>query len=395
MKTHFFTIVLLFCFYSIHAQDKELELGAYFENQMLVQEYNENAIVSDYNKVRLDIHTDWQENLSFNADLIVQSYHGKTEFNLLDFIPSEVTSLYSAQTNLPLDSLMSAFSFSYENDCFLDNAYLSYYSKHFNLRVGKQQLAWGSGYAWNPTDLFNAKNLMDPTYEKTGVNAIKAEIPFLKEGKITAIYSPSEDFDKSTYAFQIKENTLGFDLSACYIMRNYSSYDYYTFQESLENQKMLGFDFSGSILSVGVHGEASVNFMETSENFQQYLVGADYTFSNGIFLMAEYYFNGKGENSSSDYTMNSWMSMLGEYGENLGKNYIYAGQSLPIGDYLTYSNYVIVNTNDKSAMIMPWFDFLFGDNITLTNSIFIPLGESNSEFGGYGFGGIVRLKAFF
>ncbi len=390
-----FTVILLIGFYKVNAQNTKPELGGYFENQLLVQEYNKNAMTTDYNKLRVDIHNDWNENLSFNADFILKSYHGKTEFNLLDFMPSALTESYAIQMNQEADSLKPAFGFAYQNEYFLDNVYVSFYSKHFNLRVGKQQLPWGSGYAWNPTDLFNTKNLMDPTYEKTGVNAIKAEVPFLQEGKFTAIYSPSEDFAKSTYAFQLKEHANGFDISTCYVIRNYSSYNYYTFQETLENQQMAGLDFSGSIMGVGLHGEFAVNFMEKSKNYQQYLVGADYTLSNGLFLMAEYYYNGKGESASSDYTLNSWMNMLGSYGENLGRNYLYAGQSLLVGDYLTCSNFVIVNADDKSAIVMPWFDFLFGDNVTLTTSIFIPIGDSKSEFGGYGYGGMVRLKAFF
>jgi hypothetical protein len=396
MKTRaLLSIILLLSVYTVNAQLDKTKLGGYFENQLLIQEYDNTATISDYNKLLIDLNTKWSDNLSFNADFILKSYHGKTEYNLFDFIPSNVTEAYAAQMGSEVDSLKPLFGFNYENEFSLNNAYVSFYSKHFNLRVGKQQLPWGSGYGWNPTDLFNSKNLLDPTYEKPGVNAIKTEIPFHDEGMMTAVFSPSDDFEQSTYAFKVKEHVSGFDLSASYVVRNYSFTDYYSFQEMNANQQMLGFDFSGSLAGIGLHGELAYNFIESEESYGQYLFGADYTFENGLFLQAEYYYNGKGSNSISDYSINGWMQMLGENGENMGQNYLYSGQSLPVGDYLTCSNFIIINFDDKSGLIMPWFDVLVGDNITITATGFIPIGENDSEFGGYGYGGMLRLKAFF
>ena len=158
---------------------------------------------------------------------------------------------------------------------------------------------------------------------------------------------------------------------------------------------MIGFDFSGDVAGFGLHGELAANFMEKSDDYQQLLVGSDYTLNNGLFLMTEYYYNGKGKQSDTDYDVNSWMDMFGVYGENLGQNYIYSGLSLPTGDYLTCSSFIIMNMNDKSAIIMPWFDVLIGNDITLTATAYIPIGSTTSEFGGYGYGGMFRVKAFF
>ena len=395
MKTKILSGLIFVCVLHTNAQFSKTDLSGYYENEMLIQEYADDAFINDYNKLRIDLHNEWNKNLSVNADFILKSYHGKTDFNFFDFMPTRVVESYSQQMNVSIDSLKPAFGFSYENEFFLDNAFVSFYTKHLNVRIGKQQLPWGSGYAWNPTDLFNTKNLLDPTYEKTGVNAVKIEIPFLSEGKVTAVFSPNDYFRNSVYALKIKEHALGFDASASYVIRNYSSYDYFSFSEMNEKQQMAGFDFSGDVAGFGLHGEIASNFMEKSKDYQQLLVGSDYTLNNGLFLMAEYYYNGKGKKSDSEYDINSWMNMFGIYGENLGQNYLYTGLSLPTGDYLTCSNFIIMNLNDNSAIIMPWFDILVGNNITLTATVYIPLGSNSTEFGGYGYGGMFRVKAFF
>jgi len=55
------------------------------------------------------------------------------------------------------------------------------------LRIGKQQLPWGAGYSWNPTDIFNAKDPLDSTYERVGLNAFQLQVPFGTEGMVTVL----------------------------------------------------------------------------------------------------------------------------------------------------------------------------------------------------------------
>jgi hypothetical protein len=52
---------------------------------------------------------------------------------------------------------------------FVDNLFVTWVPGSLRIRAGKQQLSWGPGYSYNPTDLFHRKTLVDPTYEKEGV----------------------------------------------------------------------------------------------------------------------------------------------------------------------------------------------------------------------------------
>ena len=291
------------------------------------------------------------------------------------------------------------FELNFENQIFLDNVYVSYYSKHFNLRIGKQQLPWGSGYIWNPTNIFHIKNPLDPTYELTGVNAIKAELLFGQEGMLTGIYSVNNNFKNSVYAIKLKNYLLGFDVSASYVYYEYTNQDLYLFSEEKEIRQLVGLDLAGSVLGVGVWSELAYNFKTENsgaKDYGRYVVGIDYTLNNGLYFMTEYYYNERGKEDYSTYDMNDWMWSFGQYAENLGQHYLNIGQGFPvIGNNLNWMNFVMINLNDKSGIVYPWFNLSLGDNSEMAVTAYIPFGDSESEFGGFGYGGLVRLRIYF
>ena len=399
-KTHYSIALFLLAGMIANAQDSLMmasgfDISGYYENRFFPQEIDGKVILQDYNKLRLNFASEVSKQITFNANANFQTYHGQTSYNLLDFMPNTVVDAYVNASGLNLEDILPSFDYSVDNTIFLDNAYLSIYTKHANIRIGKQQLPWGTGYAWNPTDIFNVKDILDPTYEKVGVNAFKAELPFLQMGMLTGILSVGDDWENSTKAIKAKYYVAGFDLSASYAEKRQASTDYYTFQETDYKRQMLGADFSGSIAGMGIWGEAAYNFMESSKEYGQYLAGADYTFMNGLYFMVEYYRNGLGESTSDTYSFAQWMRMLGSEAENLGKDYLYIGQLYAIGELVNWSNYFMINLNDGSGMVFPWFDFSLNDNTTLILVGYIPFGKKGTEYGEFGMGGFARARIYF
>ena len=90
------------------------------------------------------------------------------------------------------------YRFSFSDQTFLDNAYVMIRMKYADLIVGKQQISLGTGYVWNPTDIFNIKDILDPTYEQPGHNAIRLDIPIGTKYNLTGIYSPDDTWKNST-----------------------------------------------------------------------------------------------------------------------------------------------------------------------------------------------------
>ncbi len=404
MKTNFIILytVLGISFSSIAQTDNSLvnnlKLSGYYENAFQILDKND-VVLLDYNKLRLNMNAKIDENFSFNSDVIFTTYHGTTSINFLDYIPGQVVDGYLATTGQSRDMAGELFQYTYKDQIFLDNAYVSYYSEHFNFRIGKQQLPWGSGYIWNPTNIFHVKDPLDPTYELTGVNAIKTEFLFGREGMLTGIYSVNDNFKNSTYAVKIKENLIGFDLSASYVYYAYTNQDVFTFSEEKENRQILGLDLAGSILGAGVWAELAYNFKAGKEgggDYGRYVAGLDYTLNKGLYFMAEYYYNEKGRGNCDDYDMNDWMHSFGQYAENLGRHNLSIGQGFPvIANNLNWTNFVLLNLSDKSGMVYPWLTLSVGDNSEISGTAYIPFGKKESEYGGYGFGGLARIRIYF
>ena len=388
-------IIFIAAIIALETNAQELEMTGYYENQFFPQELNDKIIFQDYNKLRLDLSAQVGKKVTFNADYIYRIFHGKTEFNLFDFIPDGVVLDYAETRQSSVDSLRPDFDFKLTDENFLDNAYVTVYFKRLTLRVGKQQLPWGTGYTWNPTDIFNEKNALDPAYENIGVNVFKLEVPFTSEGMATAILGVGDEWKTSTKAVKVKEHAEGFDLSVCFVEKLWEGFDYLADSEFSEKRRLLGGDFSGQFLGLGVWGEGAYNSMEDSEDFGQYLLGADYTLVSGLYLIAEYYRNELGKSSKDEYDFNDWMRLLGADGENLGKDYLFGGESYPIAELWNWSNYVILNLDDKSGVAFPWFDYSLSDNAEVIFVGYLPFGEKESEFGEFGAGGFARIRVYF
>ena len=375
-----------------------LKLSGYYENALQFLD-KKGEILMDYNKLRLDMDADIDDNFTFNSNVIFTTYHGATTISFMDYVPNNVIDDYLMATDQTIDEVAPFFEYKYDDQIFLDNIYISYYSKHFNFRIGKQQLPWGSGYIWNPTNIFHVKNPLDPTYEITGVNAIKTELLFGREGILTGIFSVNDAFKNSTYAFKLKNHFAGFDISASYVYYEYLNQDLVQFTEDKENRQMAGLNLSCSILGVGLYSELAYNFKTGSnenKDYGRYLVGANYTLNNGLYFMLEYYYNEKGKSDYENYNINDWMAYYGKYAENLGQNNLFVAQTFPvIGDNVTWTNYLLLNLDDKSGMMYPWVTYSAGDNTEISATAYIPFGKKETEFGGFGFGGLARIRVYF
>ncbi|MDP8322155.1 MAG: hypothetical protein RAO94_07385 [Candidatus Stygibacter australis] len=390
MKLVIFIITLLSI---VSLSALEFDLFGYYENLSSLT-LQENPEFQSYNKLRLDLNKEYSTSITFNSNLVFQTYHGLKSINLLDYIPSETVAEYAQQIGIPVADLSERFTDSYEDEFFLENAYLSIYKKHFNLRIGKQQIALGSGYAWNPTDIYNQKNIFDPTYEKRGVNALKLEIPYSSEGMISTLISFGENWQESTRSIMLQQFLLGYDVQLSYAYKLKYNMDYLTLQESSEDRDMLGISFSGALLGLGFWGEGAYNLLSNSDDFSQVIIGTDFTFENGLYLMAEYYYNGLGKTDEDLFNFNDWMEYYTD-SINLGRDYLYLGETSSIGELIEWSNFIIGNLNDKSISYNPWINFSLSDNVDLDIYGYIALGNEKAEFSQFEDSLAARLKVYF
>ena len=389
-----YILVLMMSFITLLNFAFELDIFGYYENQTSMEFVDNETNFLTYNKFRLDFNKDIAEDITFNSNIVFNNYNGAKEINLLNYFPDKVVTDYLNQTEMSISDIANDYQIKMEDDIILDNVYLSIYSKHFNAIIGKQQIALGTGYAWNPTDIYNSKNILDPTYEKKGVNALKLEIPYSMNGTFSTAISIDKNWEASTKSIQVDQTFLGYDFQFNYSGKQLTQMDYYSFVESKNNQNLFGFSFAGTLLGLGIWSETAYNKISHSDNFTQSVFGLDYTFENGLSLMSEYYYNELGEENSKNYNFNSWSDLFAN-GTNLGQNYLYFGESYSLGELTDLSNNAIINIDDQSVNYIPRIDYSFSDNLEFVIMASLGFGNADSEFANFNNGIFGRIKVYF
>lgn len=335
----------------------------------------------DYNKFRLDFDTNPTENVHIGGDIVYKRYGGKRKMNFTDFVDESFYSMFASPT-------LDMFNFEFQDTLMIDNLYLDFHHKYFELILGRQQIPTGVGYAWNPTDIFNKKDLMDPTYEVTGVDAVQLNVPVGSIGTLQAVFQPDETMDRSTQYFQMKSWLPFADVSIVYGKTMTNNFTIH--------KDLYGLNIEGDIMGVGIRTEFTVNRMnyDTDNLKYEYIVGADYTFENSLYILGEYLHNDFGakekETSLIDYLMYfDWQQ------QSLNQNYLFFMGMYPMTDLLDGTIMSIANLDDQSIVINPMVVYRIYENVELTFIGNIFIGDAENEYGFQDFGARVRLRAYF
>ena len=183
------------------AKEKNSDFGyrihGSFENQlqgMWIWLYGggNGSVVNNYVRLRVDLDVDLPGGLALRSDGVAKMIAGQTEIKMRDLIPDRTLEALMAQDPRFRESLEEKYT--YENEYYLDNAYLKVPIKSLLLFLGKQPLEQGVGYAWNPTDVFTKKDIFDPTYEKPGVIALRGILSISEMASIDLVGVPDGSF---------------------------------------------------------------------------------------------------------------------------------------------------------------------------------------------------------
>ncbi|MCP4584271.1 MAG: hypothetical protein GY839_21880, partial [candidate division Zixibacteria bacterium] len=135
-------IVLMTCFLLLSmftlGTTQSVEVFGYYEPQYMGVILNDEYSQSFSNKLRIDLQSTEIENITFAANFDYITYHGRTDWNLLEFFPDDISDQVPA-------IFYALYDFSYADTLFLDNAYLKMAFSKFDLTLGKQQISLGTG----------------------------------------------------------------------------------------------------------------------------------------------------------------------------------------------------------------------------------------------------------
>jgi len=390
-----FLVFLLFVFSPLVARE-DLEIFGYFESQIMGAEVKNDFYQLYTNKLRVDLKFSLSDNITFAANFDYITFHGKTEWNILDFLAPNIIS------EVPQD-MESFYILPFSNRNFLDNAYIKLSFKHFDLMVGKQQISLGTGYVWNPTDVFNINELFDPTYEQPGHNAVRLDVALGRIYTLTALFSPEDTWENSAKLIQLKGRISHFDYSLIAIEKVWRFHDYtqidmenMNFLELPERRRLLGASTAGELLGLGVWAEYGYNWMENSDDFYELVVGTDYTFDFQTYVMVEYYRNTLGKTDYEQYNLNDWMRLIKMEQKAISRDQVYVFVQHPATDLLNAGLSTIYSISDNSFALVPTLSYSLSDNVEIFAYLNLNFGKEGRVFSkNMGNGGLIRVRIYF
>jgi hypothetical protein len=368
---------------------EELEIFGYFEPQYMFLYKEGESYQLNSDKLRVDLRS-CVSNVEFGADLIYNLYFGKKSWNILDFLSSEVSGEVPPEVR-------SYFRYTFNDTLYLDNVYVRMSNSRIACTFGKQQISLGTGYFSNPVDVFNLKDAMDPTYEQTGHNGARLDIMLSNRTNVMLLYSPIEsDWGNSGKLFRLKVGLSHFD----FILTGYEFQDkltdFYSASVTNERRRLTGFEFVGELLGLGVWGEGAYNFMETSDDFYEFLIGTDYTFESGLYVLLEYHRNERGKKSYEDYNINDWLRFYMGESKTIARDQMYALISYPVTDLIDLQLMSIVSVSDGSAALVPVINYNIFENVDLNIMGNVYTGSEGKVYNSkLGNGVVIRARTYF
>ncbi len=358
-----------------------VDISGLLEHQLSLSRINRSEAWSAYNQLRITFRADPAARVSAEATLAAISYHGRIQWSPSEIVPDSLRSQVESTPGVTL-----------EDRVFLDRAMVDLFWKRVRFQFGIQPLKWGTGYAWNPTDLFTVKSPTDPTYIEEGINAVKVTVPWRTDGYIAAIFVPEDTWNNSGKGIRWLDYLLGFDASVSYLERTLSPI---SAEAYVGKERYLGWDITGELWGPGIWAEGAYLFDPNRDDPLKLVVGTDYTTVDGWYFKLEGFHNGDGKSSENDYTADDWLTQLYRSNVFLGENYGLAGVEKTLGDLWRGALYGIGNLSDQSLLINPWLYYDISMSSEIILSAVIPFGGDLAEFRDGNASGFIRFHVYF
>ncbi len=377
----------LFLFFFLSLGVSQIEFFGYMETEYDWIEVKESAYGFGYNKLRLDYESFPAEDLSIWGNINFQLYHGQTKWDAFDFFPFDTLNVYGES--------ITSMTIPLSDSMYLDNIYVNAAFPGFDISIGRQPISLGTGYVWNPLDIFNRKELVDPTYEQPGVNAVRLEYYLNEKFTLDFILSPDTNFTQPSGMIQIKSNLGSFDYSVNVARKNHL-YPFWEDEDTVSTHRetsFIGGSFTGEISEFGMWGETLWS-LSSNNSAGDVSYGLDHTFNNGLYVMLEGYHNSLGAEKDRLFDFHYLNYFSGET-KSLMQNYFFSLLSKQVNDYVSCSVFIYGNLDDNSFMYAPQLSWEVLQDVSLSVFTAFSSGDTDSEFGIQNQSFRVRMRAYF
>ena len=374
----------------LNIQALAIDLTGYYENT-LMPEYSDRAEerLIDASKLRLEFATGGADNeLEFKGNVNFIAYHSDITIDVSPYLPEAIADSLEVQK----DTVEIHFD---RSRIFLDNAYLTWRFWSMRLRAGRQQLTWGPAYSFNPTDLFHRKEMLDPTYEKEGVTALRVDYRWGVGGQLAAIMAPAERFNQAGYALRTATHigAIGYDVAlTLHQVEDATSLDPDSLEPVYQRRRAVGMDFSGGLLGLGFWFEGNYNEMETESDFIRFITGFDYTLENGLYMIFEGLYDGRA-GAEKPYGVKDWLENI-YFAEPVSRYRFMAGLRKDLTDLTTGSIYYFGGM-DGTFVLNPRLDASIAQNADLTLFGAATFGDKDGQFPPGNYAVTARVTVYF
>ena len=395
MRFKLLFLVLLFPFFYAEAQLSPFDYNGYVKYLFSNSKYPNTSERYTDHLLHARLNTRWYPTSSLTSalELRFRAYYGETVENTPNFLDMIKTKFDFADLGKAIWNEKSSVGYLE-----IDRLWFDWVKNDFEATLGRQRIAWGTCWVWNPTDIFNPLNVLDFDYEeRPATDAIRLQYYTGAVTKVELDYKPAKKPEDQILAGLWSINHWNYDFNFIAGMRF--------------KRWLAGFSWAGDILDAGFRGEILMSqapdqqivnsvyqqYNESSlSSFDEPLVtvslSGDYTFPNTFYIHTEVLYNNNGKTSNtflfSQEALNLGMLSAARWS-------IYQEFSYDITPLIRGSFFGIFNPNDGSYAIVPSITYS-----VLTNLDFLAIsqifdGNPLTEFGEYGTSFFFRLKYSF
>jgi hypothetical protein len=386
--------------------------GSYTNLFSLGEDTAGKDFTSDYNRLR----TIWRATYGDSLELDITYQHEAFFGSILDsgefaFTRGERDTTYFDWEHTIADHGDAFWSHS------LYRAYLIMRAPNANLTVGRQRISWGTGLFWNPTDSFNPISpLQVEPEEKVGADAVNLEIPLDWLTLLNFVYARSKKFELPTPAellargvppdviahlaadppdFALIESFLeeeDVSSAAGRFRTTVGTYDVSFIGGQFDHDEFVGGNFSGYVKDAGLRGEFTYTFAQDRPDHYRFVLGADYSFSNTLYLVAEYFYNGQAARFDREELFEA--QLRGEL-TTLNPHQLGLGATYDLTPLVKLQAYGIWDIEGEGLFVNPEIYYSARADLDIRAGVQLFTGEDGSDFDGVGNIYYVKVEWFF
>jgi len=381
-------ILLLLFFSNSYAQLSPFEINGYAKYLFSSSKHPAASERYDDHLIHARLNTRWYPAENFRAvlEMRLRAYYGES----VEKIPGFTDQIKSSHDYLNLDAVLwdKKETLGYGE---IDRLYIDWNYNEFQLTAGRQRIAWGTSWVWNPIDIFNPLSVLDFDYEeRPAVDALRMQYYTGAVSKVEFAFKPAKE----------KENIIVSGLLSI----NMWDYDF-NLIGGVKNERWLGgAGWAGDISGAGFRGEvlisegrkvaspfSNISFGSDDINYS-FVLSGDYTFPNSFYIHTEVLYNNIGvEALTAQFQQEALnLGLLTAARWSLYQEFAYDFHPLVRGTVFS-----LFNPDDKSFVIVPSASYSVITNLDFLLLLMFFEGKPLTEFGEYGSTIFLRFKYSF